>query len=49
MFLTSASFPYGQHSCAIPALRQGTYTVQLDATDLAGNYNQASATLKVSH
>jgi D-glucuronyl C5-epimerase C-terminus len=49
MFLTSASFPYGQHSFAIPALRQGTYTVQLDATDLAGNYNQASATLKVSH
>jgi hypothetical protein len=49
MFLTSASFPYGEHSFAIPALRHGgTYTVELDATDLAGNYNQASATLKVS-
>jgi hypothetical protein len=49
IFLTSAPFPYGQHSFAIPALRQGgDYTVQLDATDLAGNYNQVSAILKVS-
>jgi hypothetical protein len=49
LFLTSARFPYGRHAFAIPALtRPGTYTVQLDATDLAGNYDQTSAQLRVS-
>lgn len=47
--LTSASFSYGQHSFALPVLRVGgTYTVELDATDLAGNYSQVSAVLRVS-
>jgi D-glucuronyl C5-epimerase C-terminus len=49
VFLTSASVPYGQHEFAIPALASsGTYTVRLDATDLAGNYNQISTPLLVS-
>jgi D-glucuronyl C5-epimerase C-terminus len=43
IFLTSADFPYGVHSFAIPALTHpGSYTIQLDATDLAGNYSQMS-------
>ena len=49
VFLTSASFGYGVHSFAIPALaRAGSYSVALDATDLAGNYGQMAGTLKVS-
>jgi hypothetical protein len=49
VFLTSASFPHGEHYFAIPALKPaGTYTVQLDATDLAGNYNQISTLIQVS-
>lgn len=48
-FLTSASFSYGEHDFAIPALKTaGTYTVQLDATDLAGNYDQVSTLLDVA-
>jgi hypothetical protein len=48
-FLTSASFSYGVHSFEIPPLaRAGTYSVQLDATDLAGNYGQTAGTMKVS-
>jgi D-glucuronyl C5-epimerase C-terminus len=39
LFLTSGDFTYGVHAFAIPALaRAGSYTVKLDATDLAGNY-----------
>ena len=49
MFLTSANFGYGEHSFAIPALaRAGSYSVALDATDLAGNYGQTAATIKVT-
>jgi hypothetical protein len=47
VFLTSADFPYGVHSFAIPALtHSGSYTIQLDATDLAGNYNQIADTVQ---
>lgn len=50
VFLTSASFPYGEHYFAIPALKPaGAYTVQLDATDLAGNYSQTSAPVQVTN
>jgi D-glucuronyl C5-epimerase C-terminus len=48
LFLTSATFPYGRHVFKIPALPDaGTYTIQLDATDLAGNYNQTSRAVRV--
>jgi D-glucuronyl C5-epimerase-like protein len=47
-FLTSAQFGYGKRYFAIPALKtSGTYTVVLDATDLAGNYTRDSFTLTV--
>jgi hypothetical protein len=50
VFLTSASFPHGEHHFAIPLLKAtGTYAVRLDATDLAGNYGQISTPLQVSH
>jgi hypothetical protein len=43
IFLTSADFAYGVGSFTVPALAQtGTYTVQLDSTDLAGNYDQVA-------
>ncbi len=46
---TSAEFGYGVHTFSIPALtRAGTYTVRLDATDLAGNYNQIAGAVVVS-
>jgi hypothetical protein len=48
LFLTSAEFPYSRHAFAIPALRAGTYSVQLDATDLAGNYSQIAGTVRVT-
>lgn len=49
LFLTSADFPYGRHTFEIPALRaRGTYTVRLDATDLAGNYSQTDGNVRVS-
>jgi D-glucuronyl C5-epimerase C-terminus len=49
VFLTSASFPHGTHAFAVPALRPGgSYTVRLDATDLAGNYNQISTPIRVA-
>ena len=49
VFLTSASFGYGDHSFAIPALpRAGSYSVALDATDLAGNYGQTTGAIKVT-
>jgi len=47
VFLTSAGFPYGTHSLEIPSLSAGTYTIALDATDLAGNYNRIAGTLHV--
>lgn len=49
VFATSASFPYGEHDFAIPALKlAGAYTVVLDATDLAGNYNQVATPVEAS-
>ncbi len=48
-FLTSADFGYGVNMFTIPALMHtGSYTIRLDATDLAGNYNQIDSTLQVS-
>jgi hypothetical protein len=48
LFLTSGNFPYGEHSFSVPAPNAaGTYTVRLDATDLAGNYDQDSFKVKV--
>jgi D-glucuronyl C5-epimerase C-terminus len=48
-FVTSADFSYGRHTFAVPGLTQsGTYTVVLDATDLAGNYSRTSSRLQVS-
>ncbi len=49
VFETSADFPYGVHSFAIPALRRpGTYAVHLAGTDLAGNFGRIVGTLSVS-
>ena len=49
-FLTSADFSYGVHAFAVPAImRAGRYEVRLDATDLAGNYNQIAGTVGVTH
>jgi hypothetical protein len=49
VFETSASFPYGSHSFAIPALApKGVYTVRLAATDLAGNFARIAGTLNVT-
>jgi hypothetical protein len=48
VFSTSASFARGQHVFSAPVLRvRGTDLVKLDATDLAGNYAQASHVLRV--
>jgi hypothetical protein len=47
-FLTSGNFTYGRHSFALPALKHvGTWTVRLDATDLAGNYKQMASQVQV--
>jgi hypothetical protein len=49
VFLTSAEFGYGVHDFVIPALKHtGRYTIRLDATDLAGNYNQITGTAQAS-
>jgi hypothetical protein len=48
LFLTSGDFGHGVHVFAIPALKHGSYTVRLDATDLAGNYAQSDFTLQVA-
>ena len=49
VFLTSAEFGYGVHAFAIPALtHRGSYTIRLNATDLAGNYNQIAAAVQAS-
>jgi hypothetical protein len=47
--LTSAHFSGGDGGFALPPLgAAGTYTVRLDATDLAGNYSQVSRTVQVT-
>jgi D-glucuronyl C5-epimerase C-terminus len=49
LFLTSASFGYGTRAFKIPALKHnGTYTVRLAATDLAGNLNRIVGRIQVS-
>jgi hypothetical protein len=49
VYATSATFPYGVHSFAIPKLPAGSYTVTLTATDLAGNdARDPAATLAVT-
>jgi len=49
IFLTSAEFAYGSNAFAIPTPRKaGTYTVQLAATDLAGNFNRIVGTVQVA-
>jgi D-glucuronyl C5-epimerase-like protein len=48
VFETSAYFPYGTHAFAIPALKRGSYTVHLAATDLAGNFKRIVKPLQVS-
>jgi hypothetical protein len=45
---TSASFPYGVHTFAIPPLKRGSYQVVLAATDLAGNFARIVGSLRVS-
>ncbi len=45
---TSAGFAYGVDHFTVPTLHTpGTYSVTLDATDLAGNYAQTTGTLTV--
>jgi hypothetical protein len=48
VFSSSSQLPYGTDAFSVPALAPGTYTVQLSATDLAGNAGGAQATLTVS-
>ncbi|MFZ0043308.1 MAG: D-glucuronyl C5-epimerase family protein [Solirubrobacteraceae bacterium] len=49
LFSTSASFPYGRDHFTIPALRhKGTYSIVLDATDLAGNFSKITGNLQVT-
>ena len=49
LFLTSAEFGYGVHAFAIPALtHMGSYRFRLDATDLAGDYNQIAGAVQAS-
>jgi D-glucuronyl C5-epimerase C-terminus len=49
VFSTSATFPYGVHSFAIPAIkRTGQYTIHLAATDLAGNFNRIVGTVQIT-
>jgi hypothetical protein len=48
VFLTSAYFPYGVGTFAIPPLAKGSYTVRLAATDLPGNFNRVVASLQVA-
>lgn len=49
VFLTSADFTYGTHSFSVPALPRGDgYGVRLAATDLAGNFQRITGTLRVN-
>ncbi len=48
VFLTSAQFSYGEHSFEVPIpTTPGSYTLKLDATDLAGNYAQVAYAVHV--
>jgi hypothetical protein len=48
VFATSADFPYGVHTFAIPPLPRGSYAVRLAATDLASNFSRIIGTLQAS-
>lgn len=48
VYSTTSQVPYGTDSFTVPALAAGTYTVQLTATDLAGNVGTTTGTLTVS-
>jgi hypothetical protein len=49
VFATSANFPYGVHSFAVPAIKPaGAYSVRLSATDLAGNFAAIDGSLQVA-
>ena len=49
VFSTSATFPYGVHSFAVPAIkRTGQYTIHLAATDLAGNFNRIVGSVQIT-
>jgi D-glucuronyl C5-epimerase C-terminus len=48
VFSTSAYFGYGVNDFQLPRLPAGTYTVRLAATDLPGNFNRITGTLRVS-
>lgn len=47
LLYTSGQFPYGIDSFKAPALKRGSYSVRLSATDLAGNVGRFSTTLTV--
>jgi hypothetical protein len=49
VFLTSASFAEGEHAFTTPALKaNGTYVVELEATDLTDHYVEISTPLTVT-
>jgi hypothetical protein len=49
VFSTSATFPYGVHSFAVPAIkRTGQYTIHLAATDLAGNFSRIVGSVQIT-
>jgi D-glucuronyl C5-epimerase C-terminus len=48
LFSTSANFGYGTRSFTVPSLKHnGTYTIRLAATDLAGNFSRIVGTIQV--
>jgi hypothetical protein len=48
VYSSTGQFAYGTDSFTLPALVAGSYTVQLSATDLAGNPGTTTGTLTVS-
>jgi hypothetical protein len=49
VFLTSANFSHGVHGFEVPPLATaGRYDVRLDATDLAGNYNEIIGAVRLT-
>ncbi len=47
VFSSTSQVPYGTDSFNVPALSAGSYTVELSATDLAGNVGTTKGTLTV--
>jgi len=48
VYSSTSQVPYGTDSFTVPSLAVGVYTVQLKATDLAGNVGTTTGTLTVS-